>query len=81
MKNGFLIPLSEAEIGRDVKLVTIDAGRELTSRLVAMGLVPNSVITVVGVGRPGPFTINVKGSKVAIGRGMAQKIMVSYIQP
>lgn len=79
MENGFLIPLSEAEIGRDVKLVTIDAGCELTSRLVAMGLVPNSVITVVGVGGPGPFTINVKGSKVAIGRGMAQKIMVSYI--
>ena len=79
MENGFLIPLSEAETGRDVKLITIDAGRGLTSRLVAMGLVPNSVITVVGVGRSGPFTINVKGSKVAIGRGMAQKIMVSYI--
>ncbi len=80
MVDGFLIPLSEAEIGRDVKLVRIDAGRELISRLVAMGLVPNSVITVVGIGRPGPFTINVKGSKVAIGKGMAQKIMVSYIQ-
>ena len=79
MENGLLIPLSEAEVGRDVKLVTIDAGRELASRLVAMGLVPNSVITVVGVGRPGPFTINVKGSKVALGKGMAQRIMVRYI--
>jgi Fe2+ transport system protein FeoA len=79
MADGLLIPLSEVEIGKDVKLVTIDAGRELASRLVAMGMVPNSVITVVGVGRPGPFTINVKGSKVALGKGMAQRIMVRYI--
>jgi ferrous iron transport protein A len=79
MADGLLIPLSEAEMGRDVKLVTIDEGRELASRLVAMGLVPNSVITVVGVGSPGPFTINVKGSKVALGKGMAQRIMVRYI--
>jgi Fe2+ transport system protein FeoA len=79
MADGLLIPLSEVETGKDVKLVTIDAGRELASRLVAMGMVPNSVITVVGVGRPGPFTINVKGSKVALGKGMAQRIMVRYI--
>jgi len=78
MKDEFLIPLAEAEIGREVKLVSIEAGSELTSRLVAMGLVPRTVITVVAIGRPGPFTINVKGSKIALGKGMAQKIMVSY---
>ena len=78
MEDGFLIQLSEAEIGRDVKLVRIDAGCDLTSRLVAMGLVPNSTVTVVAIGRPGPVTINVKGSKIALGKGMAQKMMVSY---
>ena len=42
-----------------------------------MGLVSNVEISVVSNAHPGPFVINVKGSKVMLGRGMANKIMVS----
>jgi len=63
--------------GQTVKVVKIDAGRGLNSRLAAMGLVPNTRITVVSNGHPGPFVLNVKESKVMLGRGMAHKIMVS----
>ncbi|MHC4332911.1 MAG: FeoA family protein [Planctomycetota bacterium] len=42
-----------------------------------MGILPNVEITVVSNGRPGPFVIIVKNSKVVLGRGMADKIMVS----
>lgn len=71
-----LRPLSAVEAGQTVKLVSIEAGRGLRSRLLAMGLVPNGEITVVSSGGPGPFVVSVKGTKMMLGRGMAHKIMV-----
>jgi len=69
-------PLSKVQAGETVKLVGIEAGRGLNSRLASMGLVPNVKITVVNNSQPGPFVISVKNSKVMLGRGMAHKIMV-----
>lgn len=70
------LPLSMVAAGRRVKLVAVDAGKGLKGRLTAMGLVPDVEITVIGSGRPGPFIISVRGSKMVLGRGMAHKIMV-----
>jgi Fe2+ transport system protein FeoA len=69
-------PLSTIRPGRTVRLVRVDAGRGLNSRLASMGLVPNVQITVLNSDRPGPFVIAVRGSKMMLGRGMAHKIMV-----
>lgn len=70
-------PLSTVPSGQKVRLAGIDAGRDLHSRLIAMGLVPNTEITVVRNHHPGPFVIMVKNSRMVLGRGMAHKIMVS----
>jgi len=69
-------PLSKVRAGETVKLVGIEAGRGLNSRLASMGLVPNVKITVINNSKPGPFVISVKNSKMMLGRGMAHKIMV-----
>ena len=69
-------PLSAVRSGEKVRLASIDAGRDLNSRLISMGLMPNVEITVVSNNHPGPFMISVKGAKVMLGRGMAHKIMV-----
>lgn len=69
-------PLSIVRRGERVRLVSIEAGRGLHNRLIAMGLVPNIEITVVNNSHPGPFVISAKGSRMMLGRGMAQKIMV-----
>ena len=68
--------LSEIRSGQKVKLVSIDAGHGLTHRLISMGLIPNVEITVIKNSHPGPFVINVKGSKIMLGRGIASKIIV-----
>jgi len=68
--------LSSVRAGEKVKIVRIEAGRGLNSRLASMGLVPNVQITVVNNTHPGPFVIIVKGSKMMLGRGMANKIVV-----
>jgi len=71
-----LRPLSVVKEGETVKLVNIDAGRGLKSRLTTMGLLPNVEITVINNSHPGPFVISVKDSKMMLGRGIAHRIMV-----
>jgi Fe2+ transport system protein FeoA len=69
-------PLSTAKAGESVRVVRIDAGRGLNSRLASMGLVANAELRVVSNGHPGPFVLIVKEAKVVLGRGVAQKIVV-----
>ena len=70
------IPLEVVKVGRRVRLLALNAGRGLQGRLVAMGLVPGVEIKVLRNSVHGPFLIEVKGSRIMLGRGMAQKILV-----
>jgi ferrous iron transport protein A len=70
-------PLSEVEEGRTVSIIRIDGGKDIRVRLTAMGLLPKTQLTVVHKGKSGPFVISVKNSRVALGRGVVDKIMVS----
>ena len=74
------MPLSDTKVGQKVSLLSIDACDELRSRLAAMGMVPNVIMTIVSNGNRGPFVVNVKGSKIVLGRGMAHKVMVENIK-
>jgi Fe2+ transport system protein FeoA len=76
MQDNQLRPLSMVRAGETVKITTVHAGRGLKSRLASMGLLPNVEITVVRNGHPGPFVISVKDSKMMLGRGIADKVMV-----
>jgi len=71
------MPLTIVQAGRRVRLVAVDAGCGLRGRLTALGLVPGAEIEVLHNSQRGPFLIEVKGSRVMLGRGMAQKIMVA----
>jgi ferrous iron transport protein A len=76
MQDKHLRPLSAVTAGETVKLVKIDAGRGLNSRLASMGLLPNVEIAVVRNDRRGPSVISIKDSKIILGRGLTRKIMV-----
>ena len=72
-----LRPLSGVLAGECVRIARIRAEcRGLANRLASMGLMVNVEITVVNNGHPGPFVVGVRESKVVLGRGMADKIMV-----
>jgi Fe2+ transport system protein FeoA len=70
------VSLSKVEAGQTVRLIRVDAGHGLKHRLAAMGLLSNTKIKVLRNEGKGQLVINVKGSKVVLGRGMAEKIMV-----
>jgi len=70
-------PLSLIKPGKNVRLVSITGGRFLQSRLVSMGLLQGTPIEVVKNRGNGPVIVSVKGSRLVLGRGMAQKILVN----
>lgn len=71
------VPLSRIKPGQSVKLISIDGGCTLQSRLASLGLIPGARIEVVRNNTNGPFVVAVKGSRLVLGRGMAQQILVS----
>ncbi len=79
MNEKYEISLLDVKPGQKVRLMSIEAGKSLKSRLAAMGMVTNTEIMVISDGRPGPFVVNVKGTKIALGRDMVGRIMVEDI--
>jgi len=73
------VPLSSAQAGQRVRVVEMDAGHKLTARLCAMGLTPGTPVTVVATGG-GPLILDVLGTRVVLGRGMAGKVLVRVIE-
>ncbi len=72
-----LIPLAMTVPGKEVTIVSINAGRGLQARLFSLGLIPGVTIKVLSNSRPGPIRISVKDTRLALGWGVAQKIIVS----
>ena len=71
------MPLSMATQGEVVQVVAVRAGWGLQRRLAEMGLNPGVQIRVMNSQRPGPVVIDVRGSRLALGQGVAHKIMVT----
>ncbi|HHB91001.1 MAG TPA: ferrous iron transport protein A [Anaerolineae bacterium] len=71
-------PLSAVPRGESVRLVRIDAGRRLTRRLAELGLTPGVVMQVVHK-NGGPMLIAVRGARLALGRGVTDKILVEEL--
>ena len=70
------VSLSDVKVGQTVVLVKVQAGHSLKHRLAAMGLLANTTIKVLRNEGKGQLIVSVKGSKVVLGRGMSEKIMV-----
>lgn len=68
--------LSRIEQGKDVTLIDIEGGRGIKSKLYSMGLVPGVTLTVLSRNGTGPVMVAVRDSRLAIGYGMAQKVIV-----
>ena len=70
------MPLSMATPGRPLRVVHIRAGWGLVRRLSDLGLTPGVEIKLVGASGRGPSVIEMRGSRIALGFGVTQKIMV-----
>ncbi len=69
--------LERAVPGRPLRVADIRGGHEIRSRLATLGVLPGVVLQVVVKGPlGGPVLVEVDGSRLAIGRGLARQVLV-----
>jgi len=73
------LTLAQALRGKKYKIQKILGGIGINSHLHAIGIVPDEIISVINKSNGGPITVLVKGIRVALGRGISQKIIVKEI--
>ncbi len=71
------MPLAFVNPGEPVTISKVGGREETRLFLERLGFVPNAVVTVVNEIN-GNLIVNVKESRVAVGKDMAMKIIVSY---
>lgn len=71
-----MVPLSLIDTGCKARLHAVCAGRGLTARLASMGLVPGTELEVISNNSKGPLVVSVGNTRLVLGRGMVNKILV-----
>jgi len=73
------IPLSDAPEGVELQVVAVDArGWGRIRRLLEIGLTPGTRIRIVSRA-PGPIIVEVRGTRFALGRGHARRVLVEVL--
>jgi Fe2+ transport system protein FeoA len=72
-------PLAAVSVGRRVRISNFAGGRMLRSRLASLGLNLGQEVTILQNNR-GLIMVGVNGGRVALGRGVSQKILVVNLE-
>ncbi len=73
------IILSKLKVGEKAEIVKFSGGHGFARRLQEMGLIPGQIVEVVRNLPVGPVEISVIGTHLAIGRGIASRIIVRQL--
>jgi ferrous iron transport protein A len=68
--------LTRARENVNLVFISLEGGRGAMQRLTDMGLVPGEHLKILNNSGFGPVTVLIKGVKVALGYGLANKIIV-----
>ena len=80
MERSAVMPLVSVSAGEPVRVVDILGGHGLAARLEALGIRPGTnMIKRSEMFMRGPVTVEAHGTQIAIGHGMASKILVETI--
>jgi len=74
--DGKHLPLAMINPSEEATVTEIRGGRGLVQKLADMGLTPGVKIRVISSNKPGPILIDIRGSRLVLGHGVAQKVMV-----
>ncbi|MBN1801905.1 MAG: ferrous iron transport protein A [Candidatus Lokiarchaeota archaeon] len=70
--------LSSCDMGSELIVIRVEAGQMAKNRLANLGIVPGAkIIKKKSAPFNGPVEIDVKGSSLVLGRGLAAKIIVN----
>ena len=74
-----MIPLGLLNEGEEAEISHTKGGRGVTLRVNELGFYPGSHIKMIRNIRAGPIIVELKGCRIAIGRGIAMKIFCNRI--
>ncbi len=74
------MPLTMATPGERVRIVGFIGGKGVERRLTSMGLNQGAAVEVVKSSGPGPLIVASRETRIALGFGMAQQILVLTLQ-
>ena len=72
--------LSNLESGVRAKVVRIAQGPGFRQKVLALGIRPGSVVRVQSFSKSGPLVVQMDGSRIAVGRGVADRIFVQPLE-
>lgn len=78
--SGGSLPLAFLPEGAAGTVLKVIAGRGASRHLEDMGFAPPAIVKVLKSSPPGAMLVMVRDSRVALGRGMAMKILVKNIE-
>lgn len=72
--------LSEGTKDRQYKIVGLTGGRGARSKLLDLGLTIGVCIKIILIHPYGPVLVEVRGTRLGIGHGLAMKIMIAEVE-
>lgn len=76
--NNIFIPLNAISIGRQAEVGNLQGGEIMCKKLMEMGVNKGAIVEIMS-NDSGPLIIRVGETRLVLGRGMAQKVMVREI--
>lgn len=73
------MPLIQLQTGQNAILKDIDWGMKIKRKLYDMGMTPGTPVSMINSSGRGPVILDVRGSRLALGRGIIEKIDVELI--
>ena len=71
--------LSGVQSGESVQIRRMDGGHQFLSRLASLGFTPGARLQVIQNYGHGPIIVRLRDTRVALGRGEANKILVQEV--
>ncbi|HEX59919.1 MAG TPA: ferrous iron transport protein A [Methanomicrobia archaeon] len=73
---GQVVPLSMLAENEEGRVVSVRGGYGFVRRLAELGLNPGVKVKMLRATNGGPLLIHVRGSRIALGRGVAMHVLV-----
>jgi len=75
-ENNSPLVLSDIHAGDHATILAFEGGRAVVNRLASLGFTPGALVNMSQNYGRGPLIVTVRGTRVALGRGEAERIVV-----
>ncbi len=79
MNDAAVYALSDIPTGTTVTVVRLDGGEGFRDKVISLGVIPGKTMVVQSYSKRGPIIARLEGSRIAIGRELAGRILVQPV--